>query len=240
MHPFGRWMGSWGLVFTSCVLGLCSGCGVQIPVASGTSGTSGGGGSGGGNPGSSQAMISVNPASLPFGNVTLNTTATQPVTLSSTGTATLQIASVAASGAGFALSVAPALPLNVPAGQSATVYVAFTPAIAGSATGGLRIVSNAANSASTAVILSGAGIEKLWTVVLTWGAPKGGSAIVGYNVYRAASGTRAYVLLNASPMTDTTYSDASPGAGSWDYVVRSVDTSGVLSGPSNVYTAVIP
>lgn len=237
MHPFGRWMGSWVLIFIFCVLGFCSGCGVRIPVASRPSPT---GGTGGTSGGSSQANISVNPASLPFGNVTLNATATQSVTISSTGTATLQITSVAASGAGFALSPAPALPLSLAAGQSATLYVAFTPTIAGNATGGLTIASNAANSASAAVSLSGAGIEKVWTVNLAWQAPDAASTIAGYNVYRAVSGTGAYAQLNGSPVTATTYSDASAGTGNWDYVVRSVDANGMLSGPSNVYTAVIP
>jgi hypothetical protein len=234
MRPFRRWIGPLVVLFSGCVTIFCAGCGVTVPVANSSSGPNGGGGP---FPAQPQASISINPTSLPFGSVTLNTTATQPVTVSSTGNATLQVTTLAVSGSGFALSTPPALPL--PPGQSATVYVTFTPIASGNATGGLSIASNAANASTAAVALSGTGMTKTWSVDLTW-SPPGTGAIMGYDVYRAVSGTAAFMQLNVLPITATMYSDTGVSTGSWDYVVRSVDVSGAVSGPSNVFTAVIP
>lgn len=236
MRPFRRWIGPLVVLFSGCVIIFCAGCGVTVPVANSSSGTNGGGGP---FPAQPQASISTNPTSLPFGSVTLNTSATQPVTVSSTGNATLQVTTLAVSGSGFALSTPPALPLSLPPGQSATVYVTFTPIASGDATGGLSIASNAANASTAAVALSGTGMTKTWSVDLTW-SPPGTGAIVGYDVYRAVSGTAAFMQLNVLPITATMYSDTGVSTGSWDYVVRSVDVSGAVSGPSNVFTAVIP
>jgi hypothetical protein len=160
--------------------------------------------------------------------------------VSSTGTATLKITSVAASGAGFGLSPAPTLPLNLSPGESTTLYVAFTPTIAGSATGGLSIASNATNAPRAGVSLSGGGIARIWAVDLTWDAPGGSDPIVGYNVYRKVSGTRVWAQLNAWPVPTRSYTDQNVSTGSWDYHVCSVDARGALSGPSNVFTVAVP
>lgn len=236
MRPFRRCTGPLVVLFSGCVLAFCAGCGVTIPVVNGSSGTTGGTPA----PAQSQASISIHPATLPFGSVVLSTTATQPITVSSTGNATLRITALGASGSGFALSTPPSLPLSLEPGQSATLYVTFTPMVAGDATGGLSIMSNAANASTSAVTLSGTGMTKAWSVELTWSPPAGGNTIMGYDVFRAVSCTGAFTQLNASPIAVAMYSDPGVSTGSWDYVVRSVDVSGALSGPSNVFTAAIP
>ena len=236
MRPFRRCTGPLVVLFSGCALAFCAGCGVTIPVANGSSGTTGGTPA----PAQSQASISIQPTTLTFGSVVLNTTATQPITVSSTGNATLQITALGASGSGFALSTPPSLPLSLAPGQSATLYVTFAPTVAGDATGGLSIISNAANASTSAAALSGTGMTKAWSVQLTWSPPANGNTIVGYDVFRAVSGTGAFTQLNASPIPVTTYSDPGVSTGNWDYVVRSVDVSGAVSGPSNVFTAAIP
>ena len=236
MRPFRRCTGPLVVLFSGCALAFCAGCGVTIPVANGSSGNTGGTPA----PAQSQASISIQPTTLTFGSVVLNTTATQPITVSSTGNATLQITALGASGSGFALSTPPSLPLSLAPGQSATLYVTFTPMVVGDAIGGLSIVSNAANASTSAAALSGTGMTKAWSVQLTWSPPANGNTIVGYDVFRAVSGTGAFTQLNASPIPVTTYSDPGVSTGSWDYVVRSVDVSGAVSGPSNVFTAAIP
>ena len=236
MRPFRRSTGPLAALFGGCVLTFCAGCGVTVPVVNGSSGTTGGNPA----PAQSQASISIHPTTLSFGSVVLTTTATQPITISSTGNATLQITALGASGSGFALSTPPSLPLSLAPGQSATLYVTFAPTVAGDATGGLSIISNAANASTSAVTLSGTGMTKTWSVQLTWSAPVNGNTIVGYDVFRAISGTGAFTQLNASPIAVTMYSDPGVSTGNWDYVVRSVDVNGAVSGPSNVFTAAIP
>ena len=236
MRPFRRCTGPLVVLFSGCALAFCAGCGVTIPVANGSSGTTGGTPA----PAQSQASISIQPTTLTFGSVVLNTTATQPITVSSTGNATLQITALGASGSGFALSTPPSLPLSLEPGQSATLYVTFTPMVVGDAIGGLSIVSNAANASTSAAALSGTGMTKAWSVQLTWSPPANGNTIVGYDVFRAVSGTGAFTQLNASLIAVTMYSDPGVSTGNWDYVVRSVDVSGAVSGPSNVFTAAIP
>ncbi len=76
--------------------------------------------------------------------------------IKNTGTATLTISQVTATGSGFSISGF-SLPLNVSAGQQTTITVAFLPTVVGSTSGNISIVSNAPTSLSS-VSLSGTGI----------------------------------------------------------------------------------
>ncbi len=77
---------------------------------------------------------------------------------------------------------------------------------------------------------------------LSWDAPSSSpDPVAGYNVYRSPSGASAYQQLNSSVLTGTTYTDLTVQAGqSYDYIVESVDASGVQSAPSDIATAAIP
>jgi fibronectin type 3 domain-containing protein len=77
---------------------------------------------------------------------------------------------------------------------------------------------------------------------LTWDAPTGFSdPVAGYNVYRSPSGGTSYQQLNTSAITQTTYVDTTvQAAQTYDYIVESVDASGVTSAPSNMIGAPIP
>lgn len=239
MHETRGVRGTW-MLLAGCLLILLSGCGVRTPGTNATNGTGGTGGTGGGGA-APQATIAVTPASLAFGNVALNTTATQPVSIASTGTASLQITALAVSGSGFALSPAPALPVSVASGATYIVNVVFAPTAAGDVTGGLSITSNASNTPTLNMGLSGSGIQRTYSVDLTWQVPSSSAdPIAGFNVYRAVSGSGNFVQINGALVTSAAYSDTSTGPASWDYEIRSVDANGVLSAPSNVFTAVIP
>ena len=185
--------------------------------------------------------LNINTASISFGNVTLNTTATQSITLSSAGTAAVTVSSATVAGTGFSLS-GMSFPTTLNPGQNAVLNVAFNPTTSGTASGTVTISSNSSANPSAKVTLSGTGVAASYQVDLAWGPPNSSpDPVAGYNVYRAASGTGSYQLLNSSPDTQPNYVDSTVKTGqSYDYVVKSVDSSGVESTSSNSATAVIP
>ena len=67
--------------------------------------------------------LTISPGSLTFGNVTVNTASTLPVTLTSTGTAPVTINSAALSGTGFTMSGA-TFPVTLNPTQSVTAECA--------------------------------------------------------------------------------------------------------------------
>ena len=83
---------------------------------------------------------------------------------------------------------------------------------------------------------------------LTWTAPTvvTGTTISGYSVYRTITGSTSYTLLNATPVTATTYADTTISAGtSYQYYIETVATISGVTGsvdsvPSNVITLVVP
>lgn len=81
-----------------------------------------------------------------------------------------------------------------------------------------------------------------YQVDLSWDIPDSSSdPIVGYNVYRSASGVSHYQLLNSALDADPAWADTTVESGTaYDYVVTSVDKSGVESGPSNTINLTIP
>lgn len=240
MHESRGARGTW-VILAGFLLSFLTACGVQIVGTTNTTGTSGAGGTSGTGGAAAQASIAVTPGSLGFGNVTLNTAARQTVAIMSTGTAPLQITELAVTGGGFTLSAAPTLPLSLDPGATYTAEVTFVPVANGNAVGALSIASNATNAPAVSMALSGLGVTTSYTVELTWQAPDDhGDSLAGYNVYRAISGSGNFMQLNDAPVRTESYSDPAAGPGDWDYVVRSVDASGAVSSPSNVFTAAIP
>src|SRR5439155_913095 len=93
-------------------------------------------------------VAALSPTSLSFTNQALGTTsAPQPVTLTNTGSATLTIWSIAASG-DFAQTSNCGTSLAI--GASCGINVTFTPSAIGSRAGALNIIDNALNSRQTA------------------------------------------------------------------------------------------
>ena len=99
--------------------------------------------------------LGLDTASLSFGSVLIGHSSTLSVRASNSGTASLTISAAQASAPEFSLS-APALPLTVAAGQSATLSLTFTPSAAGDVTGTISITSNASDGA-VSLSLSGTG-----------------------------------------------------------------------------------
>ncbi|MGA7637731.1 MAG: choice-of-anchor D domain-containing protein [Candidatus Acidiferrales bacterium] len=96
-----------------------------------------------GNPGA--GVLSASATSLTFGSVAVGNNATQSLTVTNTGTATVTISQATMSGAGF--SVIGGNPSGtIPVGQTSTIQVQFAPTTAGAITGSLTVISDASNS----------------------------------------------------------------------------------------------
>ena len=191
--------------------------------------------------GSGVPTLSINATSIAFGDVNLNSPATQSVTLSSTGTAAVTVNSVTVSGSGFTVSGG-TFPITLNPNQTVTISVQFDPTIAGVATGTLTVISTSQTSPTAVISLGGTGVSVAYEVQLNWDAPASSSdPVASYNVYRASSGSSSYIQLNTSAITQTTYNDTSVQDGqTYDYIVESVDASGVTSSPSTMAAALIP
>ena len=101
--------------------------------------------------------ISLSATSLSFGNVNVGASGQQTLTVSNTGTATLDVTSITLSGTDAgAFSVSPAS-FTVEAGQSQAVAITFSPASGGAKSASLSIAHNVSGSPTT-VSLSGTGV----------------------------------------------------------------------------------
>jgi hypothetical protein len=106
--------------------------------------------------GAVNSQLSESATALSFGNVTVNSPATQSLTLTSSGTSPVTVNSASISGAAFSL-VGASLPVTLSPGQSTTLQVQFKPTATGSATGNLTISSNSTTGSTAVVPLSGTG-----------------------------------------------------------------------------------
>jgi hypothetical protein len=185
--------------------------------------------------------LTVNSASVAFGDVKVNSESTQSLVLTSSGSAPVTIATATTSGTGFSQSGVQ-FPITLFPNQTATLNLVFQPLKAQTATGSLSLQSNSSAGGTTTVSLSGTGVSALYQVNLNWNAPAGSKvAIEGYNIYRAVSGSSMYQLLNPSVDMGTTYMDSTVQDGTnYDYYVETVDTLGASSVPSDVLTISIP
>ncbi len=103
--------------------------------------------------GASTGVVSASPSSINFG--TAGNNVTQLAALTNTGTASVTVQQISASGSGFAVSHA-ALPWTLASGQSATFSISFTPTAGSTSSGSVSIVSNAYDS-TLSIPLTGAG-----------------------------------------------------------------------------------
>jgi hypothetical protein len=191
--------------------------------------------------GTGTPTLSVNATTIAFGSVGLSSPATQSLTLSSTGTASVTVSAATVTGTGFTVSGA-TFPLTLNPGQTATLSISFDPTAAGAVSGSLTLTSNSSTGSSTVITLTGTGEATSYEVNLAWDAPTSSSdPVAGYNVYRSPSGGTSYQQLNTSTITQTSYVDTTVSNGqTYDYIVESVDASGVTSTPSNMASANIP
>ena len=152
--------------------------------------------------------IQVSPTSINFGNAVVGISLSQALIIRNTGTATLTISQVTATGSALSVSGF-SLPLNVSAGQQTTITVAFLPTVVGSASGNISIVSNAPTS-PTSVGLSGTGIAATLTLginppSLSFGNVTTGTSSAAQNVTITNTGNSS-VTISQINLTGAGYS----------------------------------
>jgi hypothetical protein len=77
---------------------------------------------------------------------------------------------------------------------------------------------------------------------LSWDAPPSSAdPVAGYIICRSPNGANTFAQLDSSVVTQTTYTDTSVQPNqTYDYIVESVDASGIASVPSNMASVLVP
>ena len=152
-----------------------------------------------------QPLISVSPASATFGNVITGTSSTQTIAVQNPGSDTLNISQASLSGIGYTLSGI-GVPLSIPPGGSSSFSIRFAPTSAGTFSGSLALVSNAASSPTT-IVLSGSGVAS--TLQLS-----ASSSSLGFgSVNTGSSATLSVSVTNTGNSSVTISQIAETGAG---------------------------
>ena len=177
--------------------------------------------------GTSAAQLTVSPATLSFGSVTVGNTDSRKGTITAAG-GSVTVSSASLGSSLFSLSGI-TLPLTLTAGHSASFDVIFTPQSGGTVSSTLKFASTAADS-PTAESLGGKGVEPAYTVNLSWDAST--SEVAGYNVYRSSTLSGTYSKMNSTLDAATDFTDNTVASGAtYYYDVTSVNSSGVESSP---------
>jgi Fibronectin type III domain len=133
--------------------------------------------------------------------------------------------------------------VTVAAGATSASFSAKVAAVTTTATVTLTAAANG-TSATDVLQLTGSSSQSSTQhqVDLSWDAPTATSdPVAGYHVYRATSNSTSYTLLTSSVDTQTSYTDTSVVSGtSYAYQVKSVDSKGVESAPSNTTSVTVP
>ncbi len=122
----------------------------------------------------SAPAIDVAPTALNFGNITVNASLDQSLTIRNTGAAALTVSALTSSNPRFSF-LSTTLPFTLTAGQQQALTVRFIPTVAQSETGTLTINSNDPTRASLTVPVTGAGFTPgSNAIALSSGAPQNG------------------------------------------------------------------
>jgi beta-glucanase (GH16 family) len=165
--------------------------------------------------------LSINATSVAFGDVIMNTPATQSVTMTSTGTVPVTVSGATLTGAGFSVSGAE-FPATLNPGQAATLNVQFDPTAAGAATGQLSIASNSSTNGTAVIDLSGTGTAPVVAVAVT---PATASTTTGATQQFTASVTGT---------SNTAVTWTASGIGCSGIACGTISSSGLYTAPATV------
>lgn len=142
------------------------------------------------------AVLALSGTSLSFGNVTTGSSKVLTMTATNSGSESLTISKASASSTAFKWN-APALPVTLKGGDSATISIQFTPGAAGASSGNISLTTDASNGNAT-VALSGTGV--------TPGKLSASSSSVSFGYVAPGSSKSVNEILTNSGGTDLTIS----------------------------------
>ncbi len=151
------------------------------------------------------SQLSLSSSALNFGNVLVNGSATQAVTVKNSGQSDVQVTQIGVTGGAFSASGVVA-PVTISAGQAVALQATFAPKTAGAATGAITITSDAVNPTST-VTLNGSAVAASYTMSLSPASLNFG------NVTAGSSSTQNVVVSNTGNSSVTVTKVAASGAG---------------------------
>ncbi len=179
-------------------------------------------------------QLTVTPTTLGLGSVVVGTSGTASGSLTASG-ANVTVTAASSNNSVFSVGGL-SLPVTIPAGQSASFTVTFSPQTSGAASAALTFSSNA-QPATTTETLTGTGTPApTHTVNLSWSASTS-SNISGYNIYRAVytNSCGSFSMINSVLNTSTLYTDSAVVDGtSYCYATTAVNSSNEESGYSNI------
>ena len=179
-------------------------------------------------------QLTVTPTTLALGSVVVGTSGTASGSLTASG-ANVTVTAVSSNNSAFSLS-GMSLPATIPAGQSASFTVTFTPQASGAVSATLTFTSNAQPSTTTETLTGTGTPPPPHSVNLSWNASTS-SDVSGYNVYRAVFTTScgSYSKINPALIVSTLYTDSAVVDGtSYCYASTAVDSSNQESAYSNI------
>ena len=173
-----------------------------------------------------QGALTVSPASINFGNVTVGQNNSHAVTLTNTGSSSVTITVANAIGTGYSISGLSAGQV-IAAGQSVIFTATFGPTASGASAGSIAITTNLSGTPAT-IGLSGTGTQSIATATP-------GSASFG-NVAVGTSNSQSITLMNSGNATLTIQQVSVTGAG---VSVSGVSTSTTVAAGSSASFSVI-
>ena len=178
-------------------------------------------------------QLTVTPTTLGLGSLVVRTSGTASGSLTASG-ANVRVTAARSNNSVFSASGL-SLPVIIPAGQSASFTVTFSPQVPGTASATLTFTSNA-QPATTTETLTGTGTPvPTHTVNLSWNASTS-SNISGYNIYRAVyiNSCGSFSKINSVLNPSTLYTDSAVTDGTSYCYATTVVNSNEESGYSNV------
>jgi hypothetical protein len=171
--------------------------------------------------GSNSPQIAVSPSSVSFGDVGVASNKTQTIKLTNSGTANLTVSQDPVSGSGFS-ATGLSLPLTLSAGQSTSFTVTFAPASAGTVSGKVSLVSNAASSPTT-LTLSGTGVAPTPPSV-TFTSPANGASVSG-TITLSGTASDALALSSVQVKIDSGSFSTASGTTNWTFPLNTSSLS---------------